>query len=62
VSQHPLSSAIGAPEEKALKAEEAMTAYENCFSKTESELAVLKWMVGFVTSVLSAVALKLFLH
>ncbi len=35
---------------------------ENRFSKIESELAVLRWMVGFVIALLSAVALKLFLH
>ncbi len=54
--------AAGAPEEKARKAVEAMTVHENRFSKIESELAVLKWMVGFVMALLSAVALKLFLH
>jgi hypothetical protein len=37
-----------------------MTVHENRFSKIESELAVLKWMVGFVIALLSAVALKLF--
>jgi hypothetical protein len=54
--------AAGAPEEKARKAAEAMTVHENRFSKIESELAVLRWMVGFVMALLSAVALKLFLH
>ena len=54
--------AAGAPEEKARQAAEAMTVHENRFSKITSELAVLKWMVGFVTALLSAVALKLFLH
>jgi len=39
-----------------------MTTNEDRFSKIESELAVLKWMVGFVMALLSAVALKLFLH
>ncbi|MGJ0504862.1 MAG: integrase [Methylocystis sp.] len=47
---------------KAREAAEAMTVHENRFSKIESELAVLKWMVGFVMALLSAVALKLFLH
>jgi hypothetical protein len=54
--------AAGAAEEKARKAAEAMTVHENRFSKIESELAVLKWMVGFVMALLSTVALKLFLH
>ncbi len=39
-----------------------MTVHENRFSKIESELAVLKWMLGFVMALLSAVPLKLFLH
>lgn len=53
--------AAGAPQEKARKVAEAMTVQEHRFSKIESELAVLKWMVGFVMALLSAVALKLFL-
>lgn len=52
----------GAPEDKARKAAEALTIYESRFSKLENELAVLKWMVGFSIALLSAVALKLFLH
>ncbi len=54
--------AVGAPEEKARKAAEAMTVHENRFAKIESELAVLKWMMGFSLALLMAVALKLFLH
>jgi len=44
------------------KRRKAITVHENRFSKIESELAVLKWMVGFVMALLSAVALKLFMH
>lgn len=54
--------AAGAPEDKARKAAEALTVHENRFAKIESELPVLKWMVDFATALLSAVALKLFLH
>lgn len=54
--------AAAAPEEKARKAAEAMIVHENRFSKIESELAVMRWMEGFVIALLSAVALKLFLH
>lgn len=54
--------AAGAPEEKARRAAEAMTVDENPFAKIESELAVLKWMMGFSLTLLLAVALKLFLH
>jgi len=54
--------AAGAPEEKARKAAEALTVHENRFAKIESELAVLKWMVGFAIALQSAIAPKLFLH
>jgi hypothetical protein len=54
--------AAGAPEEKARKAAGAMTVHENRFPKIENELAVLRWMVGFVIALLSAVALKLLLR
>jgi hypothetical protein len=37
----------GADEEKARKAAETVAAYENRFAKIETDLAILKWMVGF---------------
>ena len=37
----------GAGEEKARKAAETVAAYENRFNKIETDLVVLKWMVGF---------------
>jgi len=37
----------GADEEKARKAAETMASYENRFAKVETDLAILKWMVGF---------------
>lgn len=37
----------GAGEDKARKAAETVAAYENRFSKIESDLGILKWMVGF---------------
>lgn len=54
--------AAGAPEEKARRAAEALTVYESRFWKLENDMAVIKWMIGFVMALLSAVALKLFLH
>ena len=39
--------AAGAPEEKARKAAEALANYENRFTRIDSELLILKWMVGF---------------
>jgi hypothetical protein len=37
----------GAAEEKARKAAETVAAYENRFAKIDTDLAILKWMVGF---------------
>lgn len=54
--------AAGAPEEKARKAAEALTVHENRFPKIESELAVLKWMLGFALALLLAIAMKLYLN
>jgi hypothetical protein len=38
--------AAGAPEEKARAAAEELAAYESWFPKIETDLGVLKWMVG----------------
>jgi hypothetical protein len=40
--------AAGAPEEKARDAAEELAAYENRFARVETELAVIKWMLGVV--------------
>ena len=37
----------GADDEKARKAAEEIAAYDNRFAKVESDVALLKWMVGF---------------
>ena len=37
----------GAAEDKARKAAETVAAYENRFSRIETDLTVLKWMAGF---------------
>jgi hypothetical protein len=37
----------GAAEDKARKAAETVAAYENRFSRLETDLTVLKWMMGF---------------
>jgi hypothetical protein len=37
----------GADEEKARRAAETVAAYENRFAKIETDLSVLKWMMGF---------------
>jgi len=50
----------GASEEKARKAAEAIAAYENRFAKVESDLNLLKWMVGFNIAMTTAVLWKIF--
>lgn len=40
--------AAGSPEDKARRAAEAIAAYENRFGRSEADLNLLKWMVGFV--------------
>ncbi len=50
----------GASEEKARKAAEAVASYENRFARMESDLTVLKWMVGFNLAITAAVLWKVF--
>jgi DNA integrity scanning protein DisA with diadenylate cyclase activity len=50
----------GATEEKAKKAAESLANYESRFNKVESELNLLKWMVGFNIGLSVAILLKLF--
>jgi len=51
----------GATEEKAKKAAaEALAAYENRFNKVESDLNLLKWMVGFNLAMSVGILLKSF--
>lgn len=49
----------GASEEKAKAAAEAVAGYENRFNKVESDLLVLRWMVGFNLAVSVAVLIKM---
>ena len=37
----------GAPDDQARKAAEVMAGYENRFARIETDLTLLKWMVGF---------------
>jgi hypothetical protein len=50
----------GAPEEKARRAAEAVANYENRFGKIETDLTLLKWMVGFNLAMTAGVIAKLF--
>lgn len=59
--------AAGAPEDKALRAAEAVASYDNRFNKVDAEfakvngdLAVLKWMVGLVVAGVVALITKTF--
>jgi hypothetical protein len=54
--------AAGAPEDKARKAAEALADHENRFSRIDTELIVLKWMVGFAVALNVAILTRLFLH
>ncbi len=50
----------GATEEKAKAAAEAMAAYENRFAKTDTDLTLLKWMVGFNLALSVSILFKMF--
>jgi hypothetical protein len=61
--------AAGAPEDKARKAAETLANYDNRFSridgavlKLESELVLVKWMVGFAVALDVAILTRLFFH
>jgi hypothetical protein len=52
--------AAGAPEEKAVAAAEELAAYENQFSKIETDPAVIKWMLGVNLAASLSIVIKLF--
>ena len=59
----------GAAEDKARKAAETLANYDNRFSrvdgailKVESELVLVKWMVGFAIALNVAILTRSFLH
>jgi hypothetical protein len=61
--------AAGTPEDKARKAAETLANYDNRFSridgailKVESELLLLKWMVGFAIALNVAIPTRAFFH
>jgi hypothetical protein len=51
----------GAPDDQAGKAAEVVAGYDNRFARIESDLTLLKWMVGFVLAICVA-NLTLFLR
>jgi len=52
--------AAGAPEEKARAAAAELAAYESRFTEIETDLAVLKWMVGVVIAGVASLIIKAF--
>ena len=52
--------AAGAPEEKARAAAEELAGYETRFAKIETDLAVLKWMLGVVIAGVASLVIKAF--
>ena len=52
--------AAGAPEDKAREAAEELTAYENRFAKIETDLTLLKWMMGVQIAGVASLVVKAF--
>ena len=54
--------AIDIPEDKALKAAEALSRRDDDVASIKRDMAVLKWMVGTLDPLVLAILVKLFLH
>lgn len=54
--------AIDIPEEKAMKAATALSKRDEDVSSLKSDMALMKWMLGFVLAFQVAIAVKLFTH
>lgn len=54
--------AIDIPEDKALRAAEALGKRDDDVTSIRSELLLLKWMMGFVLAFQVAIFARLFLH
>ena len=52
--------AAGAPDDKARAAAEELAGYESRFTKIETDLAVLKWMVGVNLAASLSLVIKTF--
>ena len=52
--------AAGAPEDKAREAAEELAEYERRFAKIETDLAVIKWMLGIVIAGVASLVIKAF--
>ncbi len=52
--------AAGAPEDKARAAAEELAGYESRFAKVETDLGILKWMVGVNLAASLSLVIKAF--
>jgi hypothetical protein len=52
--------AAGSPEEKARAAAEELANYESRFARIETDLAVMKWMLGLVIAGVVSLVIKAF--
>ena len=50
----------GASDEAARKAAEEVAGYENRFAKLETDVGILKWMIGFNLAMTGTILFKLF--
>ena len=54
--------AIEFPEDKALKAASALSKRDDDVSGLKSDVALMKWMMGFVLALQVGISVKLFIH
>lgn len=54
--------AIDIPEEKALKAATALSKRDDDVATLRHDMALMKWMLGFVLAFQVAIVVKLFVH
>ena len=52
--------AAGSPEDKARAAAEELAGYESRFQKMETDLAVIKWMLGVLIAAVASLVIKAF--
>lgn len=54
--------AIDVPEDKALKAAQALSRRDDDVAGLKSDMTLMKWMMGFVLAIQVAIFIKLFVH
>lgn len=54
--------AIDVPEDKALKAAQALSRRGDDVAGLKSDMTLMKWMMGFVLAIQVAIFIKLFVH